>query len=31
MFVDFDGVIIAEHSWPLPGIAYVGAKQLYRL
>lgn len=30
MFVDPDGVIIAEHPWPLPGVAYVGSKQLHR-
>jgi len=30
MFVDHDGVVIAEHPWPLPGIAYVGSKQLHR-
>ena len=29
-FIDLDGVIIAEHPWPLPGIAYIGAKQLRR-
>ena len=29
-FIDHDGVVIAEHPWPLPGIAYVGAKQLHR-
>jgi transposase InsO family protein len=29
-FADLDGVIIAEHSWPLPGIAYIGANQLHR-
>jgi len=29
-FVDHDGAVIAEHPWPLPGVAYVGAKQLHR-
>jgi transposase InsO family protein len=29
-FIDHDGVIIAEHPWPLPGVAYVGSKQLHR-
>jgi hypothetical protein len=29
-FVDMDGVIFAEHPWPLLGIAYVGAAQLNR-
>jgi transposase InsO family protein len=30
MFVDLDGIVVAEHPWPLPGVAYVGAKQLHR-
>jgi transposase InsO family protein len=29
-FIDLDGVIIAEHPWPLPGTAYVGARELHR-
>jgi hypothetical protein len=28
-FINLDGVIIAEHPWPLPGVAYIGAKQLH--
>jgi len=30
MFVDMNGVIVAEHPWPLPGIAYIGSHQLHR-
>jgi len=30
MFADRDGVIIAEHPWPLPGTAYIGTKQLHQ-
>jgi transposase InsO family protein len=29
-FIDHNGVVIAEQPWPLPGIAYVGSKQLHR-
>jgi transposase InsO family protein len=29
-FVDLEGVVIADHPWPLPGVSYVGAKQLRR-
>ncbi|MDR1450040.1 MAG: hypothetical protein LBI84_07570 [Propionibacteriaceae bacterium] len=29
-FIGHDGVAIAEHPWPLPGITHAGAKQPHR-
>ena len=29
-FIDLEGVLPAEHPWPLPGVAYAGAQHLHR-